>query len=117
MNVNSQIINLFSQERGTEYPQPVYTRTDNTTIVNVPYVISENEGEYIWITFKMKEYDYHYRGLVDAIIALKYDLSETLAILLNYMDDPTIEKHKQEYEELQTWRKQAKEYSKKHFNL
>ena len=72
---------------------------------------------FTWEYVPLRISDYNYPGLVNALIGLKYDLSETLAIMNNYMYEPTNETYKKEFIEFQEWRKTAKTYAKKYFNI
>lgn len=115
MNINSNVLTDIPKQQGTTRPVASTQVLNNNTLVNVPVIISEDDGIYTWVYITMNEYNYHYRGLVDIIVSLKYDLTETLAILFNYMDEPENEVYKKEYNDFQSWRKFAKEYSKNHF--
>lgn len=117
MNKTSNILQVLPLQQGYEYPVVVESVRGGMPYVEVPYIISEEDGLYTWFGIIMRKHDYHYRGLVDAIIELKYDMSESFAVLLNYMDDPENNHYKTEYDEFQLWRKQAKDYAKKHFSM
>lgn len=113
MNESPNILQLFPQQQGTVKPVAM----ESNSYVEVPYILSKKDGLYTWISILLKSRDYHYRGLVDAIISLKYDVSESFAIMLNYMNEPDNTHYKKEYEELQKWRNHAKSYAKEHFNI
>ena len=118
INKESDILKNMMLFEGTNYPNEIIkNKRNNKNFIEVPFVIDVNNGIYTWIYIKLIPYNYHYRGLVNEIISLKYDESEMFAILLNYMDDPKNEVYKNEYEELQNWRKHAKEFAKKHFGI
>lgn len=113
MNTNSNILNLFPKQQGTQYPVVKTNVINDTTTLEVPIVINDSNGVYTWLYIKMNRQNYHYRGLVDAIISLKYDQSEAFAIILNYLDDK--EKYNDEFNEFQEWRKFAKNFARNHF--
>ena len=115
INKESDILKNIPLFEGAEYPDTIKHKQNN--IIELPFIINENNGIYKWIYLKIKIYNYHYRGLVNEIVSLKYDESEMFAVLLNYMDEPNNEVYKKEYNELQNWRKYAKEFAKKHFNM
>jgi hypothetical protein len=83
--------------------------------------LSEEKEEeltvYTWQYLMINANEYNYGKLVESIIELKYSSSEVIARLNNYISESDNEKYKREYEELASWRKQAKEYAKKHFNM
>lgn len=113
MNDVTNILQLLPKEQGTVYPATM----EYASHVEVPYMLDSDNDLYTWVTLYIKSSDYHYRGLVNAVITLKYDESEAFAVLLNYMDDPDNEHYKAEYEAFQLWRKHAKEFAKNHFNI
>lgn len=115
MNRISNILSTLQQQQGTEYPVASQRLDNNIVVIDVPIVISENNGVYQWVYITIPKFKYHYRELIDTIISLKYDLSETLAVLFNHLDEPDNEKYTQEYNDFMSWRKFAKEYVKKHF--
>ena len=117
INKDSNILKDYLTYSDSEYPSVIYKKRHENDFIEVPFIISENDGVYTWIYIRMMPYNYHYRGLVDAIIHTKYDESEISAITFNYMDDPNNDKYRKKFKEFQDWRKLAKEYSKKHFNM
>ena len=117
MNNITNIIDLFEKHIGTNTPEVTFRSVNGVSFTDVPFKIAEEDGVYTYIYIPVLTKDYHYRGLVDAIVGLKYDLGETLAIMLNYMDSPKTVRYKKAYEELQDWRRTAKEFAKSHFGI
>ena len=101
----------------SEAPKKVTERINRSTVYYVPYNIIESNGVYEYQYISLLPENYNYGGMVDAIIGVKYSLQETLAILNNYLFDPTNEKYKREFLELQNFRIYAKSEAKKYFNL
>jgi hypothetical protein len=106
---------------GTEFPKVLSDKRNYKYYVYVPFILSEEKEEeltvYTWQYLMINANEYNYGKLVESIIELKYSSSEVIARLNNYISESDNEKYKREYEELASWRKQAKEYAKKHFNM
>lgn len=115
-------INPFDQYEGYEYPS-TETRTVNyITYKYVPINVKEialEDGRtlYKWEYIDLRSSDYNYKGLITALIWRKYDLSDTVSIIMNYMNDPKNVEYKKEFNDLQNYRKEVKEFAKKHFGL
>lgn len=116
MNANSDILQYLEQQQGTERPVVVKRKFNDRIFMDVPYIISEENGVYTWTYLTLSDYDYNYRSLVNSIINTKYDISESFAILLNYLDQPEKEEYAAEYKAFQDWRKHAKQYAKEYFD-
>ena len=101
----------------TNKPEVTNEIINGAMYMNVPYIISEEDGVYKYIIFSMPRSEYNYDSLVSNIIDLHYRTREMFAIMNNYLTEPDNEKYKKEFDELQTVRKNAKEYVKKHFNF
>lgn len=92
-----------------ENPHIEYYRVNNTDMVRIPYEITEiAPGLYSWSTLTVKYTSFNYGGIVDAIIGLKYSSSSMTAVINNYLLDPTDELIKKEFDEMQEYRKYAK---------
>ena len=117
MNIKSNILETLNQHQGAQCPGVETKIINGCTYKCVPFVIEQGDCYCSWTYIELKNCNYHYRGLVNAIIELKYDLSETLSILFNYMDDPENEKYKNEYLEFQSWRRDAKTFARTHFGV
>lgn len=110
-------INRYEIISGTQVPEVITKKINGKTTKFVPYVISEDNGEYKWTLIQLTPANYTYAGLVDAIINLHYHIDEMMAVLNNYTAEPKNTKYKNEFLEMQNCRKAAKEYAKKHFNM
>lgn len=110
-------MNIHETYSGLEYPTMVTKRYGRASMYYIPYDINENNGTYTYKYVSLGPDNYTYGGLVDAIIGTKYSLSNTLAIVINYMGDPKNKSYKAEFDELQEWRKFAKNEARKHFNM
>lgn len=119
---NRDRIDLFRQYEGFEYP------STETRIVNyIPYIyvpinieetlLEDGQTLYKWEYIDLNYSDYNYKGLIRTLAGRKYDISDTIAIMLNYMSDPENEDYKKEFEDLQTYRKDIKAFAKKHFEM
>ena len=102
---------------GTSVPEVVTKKINGATFKIVPYVISDNNGNYEWTEILVRPSGYTYEGLVKAIINIHYTPDEMFAIMNNYLLDPENEKYKDEFIAMQSVRKSAKEYAKNHFNI
>ena len=102
---------------GASVPGVVTKKVNGSTFKFIPYVISENNGEYTWMVITVRPSRYTYEGLVDAIINMHYGMDEMLAILNNYTMDPQNPKYIKEFNEMQELRKIAKKFAKEHFNI
>lgn len=105
---------------GTWLPELFKFNRLNTSYVIVPIILKEeiidDKKTYTWIEIQIKEEKYTYEDVIDFIITLKYSISETIAIINNYMYDPENEKYKSEFKEFQEFRTLVKNGVKKHFN-
>lgn len=102
---------------GVEVPKMVTKRFSRATMYYVPYNIAEDNGTYTYKYVSLTPENYNYGGLVDAIIGTRYNLSNVIAIVINYIGDNKNAEYKSEFNELQQWRKFAKEEARKHFNM
>lgn len=100
---------------GTSVPEIITKKVNGNTIKIVPVIMSEENGVYTWLELKVRTYTYE--SLVSTIIGLKYTNDEITAIINNYLLEQTNEKYKDEFNELQLWRIQVKDWVKKHFNM
>lgn len=101
---------------GAIAPEVVTEKIKGTTYIYVPYIISDEDNAYTWQYLVFKPSNYNYEGMINTIIGLKYSLSQTLAIMNNYLGDNKNAKYKKEFKELQECRAAAKTYAKKFFN-
>ena len=75
---NTFNIEMFQQYSGDKYPT-VETCTEFGKIYKyIPYNIEEKNGIYVWEYIPVRLQYYNYAGLVDAVIAIKYDIAEII---------------------------------------
>ena len=123
MEYNNEYINAFEQYEGYTYPSTETRNINFSTYKYVPFNIKEikrKDGNilYVWEYICLKLNEYNYEGLIKELIFRKYaDNSDIIAITLNYMSDPTNDKYKKEFEELQAYRKEVKDFAKKYFKM
>lgn len=97
-----------------------YTWYINGELINPPHLeVPEDytDTNYIEINganYPIMSFDINY--LIDYIIKLKYSPEDQIAILCNIELDPTNEYYVTRYNEMQDWRKVAKEIAKKYAN-
>ena len=61
----------------------------------------------------MVEYGrWNYGGIIDALVTYKYPNDKMQSVINNYLLDPTDETIVKEFNEMQAWRKEAKEIAK-----
>jgi hypothetical protein len=98
-------------------PKLTAVRYGRSTKYYIPYNINKIDDVYEFKYVLVTPESYNYGGMVDAIIYTKYDSKDVIAILINFVGDPTNEVYKAEFDELQEWRKFAKSEARKHFNI
>ena len=92
-----------------ENPQIEHYRVNNVDMVRIPYEITElAPGIYSWSMLTVNYMNFNYGGIVDALINLKYSSAQMTAVINNYLLDPTDESIKKEFNEMQDYRKYAK---------
>lgn len=123
MEHKNDYIDVFEQYVGYTYPTTETRKINYVTYKYVPFNVEKIEHEdgsvlYSWKYLCLKLVDYNYKGLVKEFIFREYeDNSDIIAILLNYMADPSNDKYKKEFDDLQECRKKAKKFAKKHFEM
>lgn len=114
-------IELNKTYSGVELPKVFSNKRNYNYYKYIPFILNEEKQDeltvYTWKYIIMPIEEYGYNKLVEAVIELKYSNSEVIARLNNFISEPDNDKYKLEYEELTSWRKYAKEFSKKHFNM
>jgi hypothetical protein len=110
-------INIFDTYTGGKHPETLTKKVKNNTYKFIPYDIKSNDGVYSWKYIEIPPEQFNYNGLIECLIACKYTLRDTIAIMLNYLSDSNNKKYKEELDELQAWRKYAKDYAKEYFNV
>lgn len=99
---------------GTERPNAVDFFPPRVTFnFDIVELKTEEEVKFEWTSVTLRQGEWEYGHLVSAIIRERYSADDVEAIILNYGDgDPDHEKY---YNELQEWRKHAKELAKSVF--
>lgn len=98
-----------------EKPTKVLERIGRRTYMYLPYDINEDNGKYTCKFVRVQRMKYG--DMVDAIIKTKYSDSKNFAIINNYLLDQTNPEYKSEYDDLQSWRRFAKDEARKYFNI
>ena len=119
---NNDRIDLFRQYEGYNYPSTETIVSKYNTYVYIPINVEKiplEDGQilYKWEYIDLKSENYNYKGLIEALIWRKYDLSDTIAIMMNYTAEPDNIKYQNEFEDLQNYRKEIKAFAKKHFEM
>ena len=80
--------------------------------MNNEFIIDERMQDLIDTSVTQKEKEQTYPILVNYLVRQKYQEQDVEAILNNYLDDSTIEKHHTAFKQLQDYRKSCKAYAK-----
>lgn len=70
------------------------------------------EGGYHWKQVSITKERWNYGGIIDALVTYKYPNDKMQSVINNYLLDPTDEDVVKEFNEMQAWRKEAKEIAK-----
>lgn len=100
-----------------EMPTKIVERHNRMTTFYVPYGIQYIDDVYQFKYASVLPDNYNYGGLIDAIIRTKYTSKDMEGIINNYLMDMDSDKYKNEFLEMQEWRKFAKSEARKHFNM
>ena len=79
---------------------------------DVNFNIVKEQDWYSYEQVKIPNGRFDYSGIIDAIITYKYPNDKMQSIINNYLLDPTDEETIKEFNEMQAWRKEAKEIAK-----
>jgi hypothetical protein len=74
--------------------------------------IEFKDGWYIFDQIKIEYDKWDYSGVVDALISYKYPIDKMQAVINNYLLEPENEEYIRVFNEMQAWRKEAKEIAK-----
>jgi hypothetical protein len=90
---------------------------DSYTIRGVNYKsinfdIKEVEEGFEWESVEMPQTKWNYSGVVDALVQHKYPIDKMQAVINNYLLDSEDAYAIDEFNKMQTWRKEAKEIAK-----
>lgn len=78
--------------------------------INIDVV--QNGEMYKWEQVNVPIEKWDYSGIVDALVSHKYPIDKMQSVINNYLLDPTDETIVKEFNEMQAWRKEAKEIAK-----
>lgn len=71
------------------------------------------DGEmYKWEQVNVPIEKWDYSGIVDALVSHKYPIDKMQAVINNYLLEPENPEHITAFNEMQSWRKEAKEIAK-----
>lgn len=117
---NKDRIDVFRQYEGYTYPSIERRIVNYIHYVYVPINIEQvtlDDGQILfkWEYIDIKSHEYNYKGLIKALIWRKYDISDTIAIMMNYMCDPNNKDYVKDFNDFQSYRKEVKEFAKNHF--
>lgn len=90
---------------------------DSYTVRGVNYKtinfgIREVDEGFEWESVEMPQTKWNYAGVVDALIQHKYPIDKMQAVINNYLLEPENEEYIRVFNEMQAWRKEAKEIAK-----
>lgn len=90
---------------------------DSYTIMGVNYKainfdIREVENGFEWESVEIPQTKWDYSGVVDTLVQYKYPIDKMQAVINNYLLDPEDTYAIDEFNKMQTWRKEAKEIAK-----
>ena len=71
-----------------------------------------DNGIYEWERVEIPAGRFDYGGIIDALVTFKYPIDKMQSVINNYLLDPTDETIVKEFDEMQAWRKEAKEIAK-----
>ena len=74
--------------------------------------IKPTEGGYKWEQVHLTEERWDYGGIIDALVTYKYPNDKMQAVINNYLLEPENEEYVKAFNEMQSWRKEAKEIAK-----
>ena len=98
---------------GTSIPNLVdriIHRGVNFIIIN--FNIKEVDDGFEWDCVTMPYVDFEYGKIVDAIVTFKYPNDKMQAVINNYLLEPENPEYITAFNEMQAWRKEAKEIAK-----
>lgn len=98
-------------------PTKIIERHNRMTTFYVPYDIQCIDDVYHFKYACVLPDNYNYSGLIDAIIRIKYTSKDMEGIINNYLMDMDSNKYKNEFLEMQEWRKFAKMEAREHFGI
>lgn len=90
---------------------------DSYTVRGVNYKainfdIKEVDEGFEWESVEMPQTKWDYSGVVDALVSHKYPIDKMQAVINNYLLEPENQEYITAFNEMQAWRKEAKEIAK-----
>ena len=82
-----------------------------TYFINLNVELVDEMYQYDSIVVEYGRWDYG--GIIDALVTYKYPNDKMQSVINNYLLDPTDEEILKEFNDMQAWRKEAKEIAKK----
>lgn len=82
----------------------------STYFINIDIFFNGNMYEYEPIEVKYERWDYG--GIIDALVTYKYPNDKMQSVINNYLLEPDNAEYISEFNEMQAWRKEAKEIAK-----
>ena len=70
------------------------------------------EGGYRWEQVGLTKERWDYGGIIDALVTFKYPNDKMQSVINNYLLEPDNAEYIQEFNDMQAWRKEAKEIAK-----
>ena len=81
-----------------------------TYFINMNVFFNGNMYEYDPVEVKYEQWNYG--GIVDALVTYKYPNDKMQSVINNYLLEPDNAEYIQEFNDMQAWRKEAKEIAK-----
>lgn len=78
----------------------------------VNFDIREVDEGFEWESVEIPQTKWNYSGIVDALVQHKYPIDKMQAVINNYLLEPENEEFVTAFNEMQAWRKEAKEIAK-----
>lgn len=78
----------------------------------INFDIQNQDGVYTWEQIEIPSEKYNYGGITDCLIQYKYPIDKMQAVINNYLLEPSNEEYIVAFNEMQAWRKEAKEIAK-----
>lgn len=79
---------------------------------DVNFNVVKEQDWYSYEQVKIPNGRFDYSGIIDALVTYKYPNDKMQSVINNYLLDPTDETIVNEFNEMQAWRKEAKEIAK-----
>ena len=80
--------------------------------MSINFGAKEVDEGFEWSSVTMPYVDFEYGKIVDALITYKYPTDKMQAVINNYLLEPNNAEYIIAFNEMQTWRKEAKEIAK-----